>query len=180
MTETSIFRPHFSVTSLLMHDAIMNMSRFRPFVSFVIFSLPPSPLGTYHHHRLTDWLAGAGATGLSSVRLSEVFIHKRVGSSSSSDRSCISWQITIHAYFTVLHICSGRPICRYLSALTDILAIGWYIGYRPIREIALSVIYWYRPIRRSISVALLVEKICSFLWYYVQNFKFFSVEDYLL
>ena len=132
MTETSIFRPHFSVTSLLMHDAIMNMSRFRPFVSFVIFSLPPSPLGTYHHHRLTDWLAGAGAIGLSSVRLSEVFIHKRVGSSSSSDRSCISWQITI------------------------------------------------RPIRRSISVALLVEKICSFLWYYVQNFKFFSVEDYLL
>ena len=60
MTETSIFRPHFSVTSLLMHDAIMNMSRFRPFVSFVIFSLPPSPLGTYHHHRLTDWLAGWG------------------------------------------------------------------------------------------------------------------------
>ena len=49
----SIHRKHPSsglislVTSLLMHDAIMNMSRFRPFVSFVIFStsLAHQPFG---------------------------------------------------------------------------------------------------------------------------------------
>ena len=47
--------------------------------------------------------------------------------------------------FTKYHRVSGRPICRYLSALADISVL-------PITEKLIGIGYWYRSIRKPISV----------------------------
>ena len=87
----------------------------------------------------------------------------------------------IHAILQILKWISGRPIHRYVL-LADISVLQ-------IRKMLIGIGYWYRPIRRPISVALPIWKSphfspkTSLFWQrkHVKNFTFYlSISNFQL